>query len=180
MKELAIDPALHERARGERCRIDECNAACCSNGVWVDRQHIDLVRAHAADIAPLIAPGDRDPATWFRDEPWEHPDYPSGVGFQSRTVARADLDGVTRCVLLTADHLCALQIVSRRLGMAGTGLKPIDCATFPLVACDGVLWWDSDSIEGLGADCQRPCQGEPQRRFEVFKEEVELAIGRQG
>ena len=178
---LRLDPALLDPARGERCHIDECHAACCSNGIWVDLHQVERIVAHAADVIPLLQPGCTDPTTWFGDETWEHPDFPSGIGIPTTLVDRPELDHAPRCVLLMADWRCALQVASERLGLGWPGLKPFDCATFPVLRSEGELQWDAESVGELGgADCQRPAAGAPARRCDVFRMEVELSLGQHG
>ncbi|MSP90375.1 MAG: hypothetical protein EXR79_00990 [Myxococcales bacterium] len=178
---VRVDPALFDPARGERCRIDECHAACCSNGIWVDVHQAQRILAHAADVIPLLQPGCTDPDQWFGDETWEHPDFPAGVGIPTALIDRPELANAPRCVLLMADWRCALQVASERLGLGWPGLKPFDCATFPLLRSEGELQWDAESVGELGgADCQRPTAGRPAPRHEVFRIEVELSLGRHG
>ena len=36
IKGIRIDPSILQRERIERCDFQECGAACCSGGVWLD------------------------------------------------------------------------------------------------------------------------------------------------
>jgi hypothetical protein len=177
---LRIHPNVLGLSRGERCALGECRAACCANGVWVDAAHVERVRAHAADVARHLPPDRRDPAVWFEDEVMDCEDFPSGHGHPTATVIDPDDPDRDVCVFLRPDRLCALQVASGALGLPHPGLKPFDCATYPVLRSEGELLldlWSPDELDG--ADCQR-ATAEPRPVLEVFREELELVLGEDG
>jgi hypothetical protein len=77
------------------------------------------------------------------------------------------------------DHLCALQVTSERLGLGWPGLKPLDCALYPLTIEAGMVRYDeATTAANPHATCQRPQVGQVRRpRSAVFASELDLAIG---
>lgn len=178
---LKVDPALLGPARGERCVAAECRSACCRNGIWMSREHADRIRAHAGDVAPLLPEDRRSSELWFDPDEGEDPDFPGGVAVGSATLDDPDDPDATVCAFLRPDRLCALQVASTALGLPGTGLKPRDCALYPVLVSQGEVVLDRWSPGELGgADCQRACAGAPPPVYQVFREELELALGREG
>jgi len=186
---LEVAENCFETARGERCILEECRGACCANGIWVDVAHVQRILAHAEQIRPFMAPEYRDQTDlWFNDEEvMEHTDFPSGLGIATTVGPRpgnpafTESDGRDGCVFLRNDHKCSLHVASETLGLGYPGLKPFDCATYPVLRSEGELLMDDKSPGELGgADCQRPTRGERQPRYVVFREEIELSIGRAG
>lgn len=181
---IRLDRSLWRPARGERCVLTECRGACCVDGIWVDVGHVQRILAHADAIAPHLSDEYRgDPDRWFGDDTWEHNDFPSGIGIPTATGPRPGDPARNGCVFLRTDHGCGLQVASEALGLGWPGLKPFDCATYPILRSEGELVFDEKSPDGPeGADCQRALEpgSNPVPRYEVFRLEVELAIGRAG
>lgn len=176
---LACHPDLFAPARGERCRLDECGGACCVGGIWVDVGHVQRILAHAGQIQPLLPADRRDPDGWFSDELVEHADFPSGLGTATAVDLRPDGSGRPGCVFLRPDNTCALQVASEGLGMDWPGLKPFDCASYPVLRSEGELLPDAESAAS-GVDCQRTATGHQPPFFRVFRQEIELSIGKSG
>lgn len=172
-----LHKSLWRTARGERCELQVCGGACCVNGIWVDLGHVQRILDAADQVRPFMAPeyaGDED--RWFGDETLETIDFPSGLGLPTAVAPRADASGRQGCVFVRADHKCALQMASVAMNLASPGLKPLDCATYPILRSDGVIQVDDESARHHpGADCQ---QGGPTQRQmrEVFAEEVALCL----
>ena len=167
---------LRSVARGERCDLNVCGGACCVNGIWVDVGHVQRILDAADTIRPFMATryaADED--RWFADDTLHSPDFPSGVGVPTAVGERDQQPGRQGCIFVRADHKCALQLASVQLNLPGHGLKPFDCATYPILRSDGVIQADKKSARAHPAgDCQR---GGPTTRTwgEVFAEEVALA-----
>lgn len=177
MRDLHLDRSLWRTARGERCDINVCGGACCVNGIWVDLRHVQRILDAAPTIRPFMAPQyAENEDRWFGDETLESADFASGVGLPTAVAPRDDGSGRQGCVFVRADHKCALQMASEQLGLPTPGLKPFDCATYPILRSDGAILVDDESArhhpEG---DCQ---QGGPtQRRMrDVFAEEIALCL----
>lgn len=167
--------SLQTTARGERCDLNVCGGACCVNGIWVDVGHVQRILQAADEIRPFMAPRyAQDEDRWFGDDTLESADFPTGLAIPTTVGERAGQPGRQGCVFVREDHKCALQLASAVLGISGPGLKPFDCATYPILRSDGVIAADKKSArhhpEG---DCQRG--GSTQRTWgEVFAEEVAL------
>ncbi len=175
---LIVSDNLLELSHGEHCAAGACQAACCVGGIWVDLLEVQRILDHAEALRPYLAPqyaGNED--LWFEDEDFLHADFPSGVALATRTVPRAADATQDGCIFLRADHLCALHVASDALALGWPGLKPFECATYPIRQSEGVVGYDEETAAANPhADCQRQ-GGEPRPRFLVFKTEIELAIG---
>lgn len=184
-----LDPSLLLPVHGGPCfgaaeQLQHCGAACCVGGIWLDALHAQRI----VDCAPLVAallPADRqDPLGWFSDEVVEHADFPSGVGTATAVLERLDGSGRQGCVFVLADHRCALQVAGMEHGLPWPGLKPFDCATFPVLLSEGELTWDLESAEAEhGVDCQlggelKPDEASPFHT--VFATEIVYAVGEAG
>lgn len=185
---LTLNPNLLKPARGAPCQLSVCGGACCVGGIWLDVRHVETILDHEELIKPWLPKDRQDSDGWFSDEVVEHPDFPSGVGTSTQIGPRLDGSGRVACVFALADHSCALENASRQAGMAWPGLKPFDCATYPVLRSEGELRRDTESAR-RGADCQgpKPAKGEtvvqgPEQPafFQVFRREIELSIGAAG
>jgi hypothetical protein len=130
--EKRINPRLYRSEPMRRCTPDECHAACCLYGVWIDRLEAREIRANAALIAEHMEAVCRDPNDWFdgREEPDEH--APSGWTVHSTVLSAPDHYGETACIFLRKDHLCALQTAAQANGMHPWRFKPYYCILHPL------------------------------------------------
>jgi hypothetical protein len=180
---LEINANILGPARGPRCEPSQCRAACCANGIWVDEGLADRIRAEATTVAALLPPERADPDAWFEpDEEMLSEDFPSGRGIPTAVVDDPDdPDGHTCVFLRPGDRLCALHMANGPLGLAYPGLKPFDCATYPVLRSEGELLMDEESPDELdGADCQRAAAGQRRRLIDVFRDEITLCLGEDG
>lgn len=184
-----LDASLLQPVRGKPCfggsaPLQACRGACCVGGIWLDVGHVQHILAAEALIAPLLVPDRRDPDQWFSDEVVEHPDFPTGLGTATAVLPRIDGSGRAGCVFVLADHRCALQVAGMAAGMPWPGLKPFDCATFPVLLSEGELVWDQESASAPdGVDCQLggPDTDQPPVRFyQAFATEIAYAVGQEG
>lgn len=178
---LWLSKTLLAPARGDVCRLEVCHGACCAGGIWVDVVAVQAILAAEPTIAPRLPAGRRDPDQWFSGESFEHSDFPSGIANATTVLPRPDGSQRPGCTFLEADNTCALEHASAALGLGWPGLKPFDCATFPLLRSEGTVGRDRSvhHVEGQ-ADCKPPASGAGPAFHQVFRREVELAIGRQG
>ncbi len=177
---VVVSSNLLTLSHGEHCHDGDCKAACCVGGIWVDLLEVQRILEHANDLRPFLAPQYAlNEDLWFEDDDYLHPDFPSGVALATRTVPRAANAEVDGCIFLRADHLCALHVASDALGLGWPGLKPFECATYPIRRADGIVGYDEETAaENPHADCQKRTEPSPLPRFVVFKAELELAIGK--
>lgn len=179
IKDIRVDPSLMRSASIERCALVECQAACCTGGVWVESRHVARILEVAGRIQPLLPPGRRDPSTWFSaPEPDEN--WPMGYEQGTMTVDDPMRPGQTCCIFLQPDRKCALQVASSAHGLGWPGLKPFFCAIYPLYYENGLLTVDDETpLDFEGGGCQRPA-AMPRRLFEIYREEAILVLGEDG
>ncbi len=179
---MRMDLSLREKRALSGCRLDVCRGACCTGGIWVDLLHVQRILAESSTIQPWMAERYRQPVDkWFGDEEMEHDDFPSGVGIPTAVGPRDGDPQRQGCIFVRDDHLCSLQLASDALGLAWPGLKPFDCATFPVLRSEGELLIDHESLEPLAALGCLADEDIPARPWHsVFRAEVELAIGKEG
>jgi hypothetical protein len=170
---LRVHPSILGRTRGARCRIEECRGLCCRNGVWLDSGLRERILARAPEIVPQLPVDRADPASWFETDVLEHVDFPSGRGVSTAVVVDPEDDAEDNCIFLRPeDRKCALQCVD-------PGLKPFDCATYPVLRSEGELTLDLESPKESGHDCQRETDA-PALVLEVFANELRLVLGEAG
>ncbi|PKO17748.1 MAG: hypothetical protein CVU39_04500 [Chloroflexi bacterium HGW-Chloroflexi-10] len=132
MKKIQVNPRILESAPMQRCRLNQCRAACCLYGVWIDRLEWENILNHREIVQqymPALAGGAE---TWF-EESWEDdPFTESGQVIHSLVVKAKRHYGGTACVFLRRDHKCALQVASVALGEHPWFLKPFYCILHPL------------------------------------------------
>jgi hypothetical protein len=127
---------IHSRLLGSaplrRCQLDECRAACCLYGAWVDRLEIKAILTHADWIAPHMPKAVANPSGWFDGR--QEPDSHAISGFVCHTTVLPAIDhyGGTVCVFLRTDFKCALQTAADENGDHPWRFKPFYCVLHPL------------------------------------------------
>lgn len=176
---LKIHPELLEIVAAERCVLHECMGACCSGGVWLDVADLKSIVLHVATIKANLPDERRDPNTWF-SAPEPDETTPSGVKVGTNVIDDPGRPGLTCCVFLRPDRLCALQVTSQQLGLIGLGLKPFFCALYPICVRNDEVMLDHETERNFGgANCRRSC-ATPRPVYEVFAEELTLLLGEDG
>jgi hypothetical protein len=127
-----IHPRLLESEPLQRCRLEECQGACCLHGVWVDVLEINEIRAHADLIRPHMPAGSADPDTWFDDERETDGHSLSGTVRPTRVIDAPEHYGGTACVFLREDFKCALQVAGEAAELHPWRFKPFYCILHPL------------------------------------------------
>jgi hypothetical protein len=127
-----INPRMLDREPMRRCCLDECRAACCLHGVWIDSLEAEEIVAHAAEILPHMPAGQQDPAGWFDARREDDPFSKSGVVVHSRVLKNPAHYGGTACAFLRADAKCALQVAADAAGLHPWRYKPFYCVLHPL------------------------------------------------
>ena len=170
---LSVDPALFEPKFAGECSMNNCNAHCCREGVWVDPLEQQKILEHAHTIIRHMDPGqETDPARWFDGEVEEDPDYPSGRCEGTRTTERG-------CVFLDDRGWCVLQKAAAAEGMDKFALKPYYCVAFPLTIAEGVLTVDDPDFTNRTACCST-IDGGAHAPADVCREELEFMLGTDG
>jgi hypothetical protein len=157
-----------------RCTLDECRAACCLHGVWLDPLEREDILEHAGAVLPHLPADRRDPAAWFGDT--EEPDgfYPSGRLIPTTIRPNPAHYGGTECVFLRPDWLCALQVASAAAGEDPWRWKPFHCIIHPITIEAGTFTLAADEeLRAEPGGCFR--DGETTRRMsESLAPEIEF------
>jgi len=190
----AIDSKLLQKKAITRCHVARCKGGCCADGVWVDYAHSKVILEHAALIQPFMPESRRDTATWFAELHEDDPAFPSGRYTGTTTVDDPSHPSGTTCVFLRPeDRYCAIQAASMAHGRPSWELKPFYCCLFPVVdehvdADDKLLAIkrltvdDENDLFNRGGGCYENCAGagEGEYMFQIYAEEVALALGLAG
>ncbi len=177
---LKVDPRLLEVRPVAGCRLAECRAACCGHGVYVDLAHADRIVEEAELIKPHLPRDRHDVDNWFDGRVEEDSDFPSGYRVGTQNIPDPGHPSGRRCIFLRSDNFCALQVTSMAQGKHPWDLKPFYCALYPLVLLGDTLQLDDENdLYLLGGTCQR-AEGVSTPLYEVFKQEVVLALGQEG
>jgi len=186
-----IDPRLMEERAITRCRIQQCRAACCADGVWLDYDHSRRILQHAALIQPFMPEERRDTSTWFDELHDDDPAFPSGRYTGTTTVEDATHPSGTTCRFLRPeDRYCAIQVASVAHGMDAWDLKPYYCRLFPIVdqyvdehdrplPIPMLTIDDENDLFSRGGSCAETCAA-TQPLFQIYAEEVAHVIGLDG
>jgi hypothetical protein len=179
---IAVERKLLESRPVRRCALNECQAHCCSCGVYLAVDHARMVMDKKEAILPHL-PADRHNAdTWFdwTQEP-DHDHPGGGMLVSTNVVSDSTHPAGQTCVFLRPDRKCALQVASIAAGEGPWHYKPFYCALFPLVFHQHQLMLDDDNLVYLeGGSCTRPTCGEAIPLFRLFEMEMKLAIGDSG
>lgn len=175
---IPINPRLFQNEPVRRCTLDECHAACCLHGVWLDILEAEELLRNAHLIIPHMPDDAKDPVDWFEDR------FDSDIHLTSgrvvHSVVRDDPRhyGGTACVFLRDDWKCALQTAADEAGLHTWHFKPFYCILHPLdFDSQGCITLDETKImlqeEG---SCLRP-SGQLNSLIKVFQPELEYLLG---
>jgi len=161
-----------------RCRLHQCQAACCLHGVWLDLGEVDALRLRAPQIAPFLPPARRDPQGWFTGQPEEDPHSPSGQVLHSSVLPTPWHYGGTACVFLRRDFKCALQTAAHSAGLHPWAWKPFYCILHPLDLDDQgrITLDDTALLLDEPGSCLRPSPT-PLPLLATFEEELRYFMG---
>ncbi|MFN2236165.1 MAG: DUF3109 family protein [Anaerolineales bacterium] len=173
-----INPRLLESAPLRRCQLDECHAACCLHGAWVDQVEIKDIRSHAKMIAPHMPIGVIDPGGWFDERIETDPHAISGQVGHTTVLSAPDHYGRTACIFLRDDHKCALQTAATQERLHPWRFKPFYCILHPLDLDElgRITLDDTDLMLAEPGSCLRPAQN-PIPLIETFAEELRYLLG---
>jgi hypothetical protein len=115
-----------------RCQLDECQAACCLHGVWVDQHEVDDILEHASIVQAHMPAGHSVPDQWFHGESEDDPFTRSGKVIHTSILPTRWHYGGTACIFLRSDYKCALQVAAEQSGLPSWQFKPFYCILHPL------------------------------------------------
>jgi len=155
------------------CAMRNCNADCCSGGVYADLAERDEILKHADLVKAQMDPDQQhDTSLWFETEAIVDADYPSGSAIG--TELHND-----RCVFLNSKGMCVLQKTAAAAGMDRYALKPFYCWLFPVTVDGGELVLHDPDYTDRTSCCSYRDSG-PLTVFDICEEELVLALGRDG
>ncbi len=181
IKGKKVERKLLESRPTQRCRISDCQAWCCTGGVWVDLREKEKILANAEKIKPFLPPTRRDESIWFDGVQEDGAEYPSGRG-EGTTVVNDPTHPIgTTCIFLRpSDRYCALQAANTAHGEDPWDLKPFYCILYPLTVDEDLLQLDdANELYQEGGHCQRDC-AEPVPLHITFQAELEYVLGQEG
>jgi hypothetical protein len=181
VKDKRVELQLIEPSATQRCHIPQCQAWCCTGGVWIDSGERDRILANAEKIKPFMRPERRDPAKWFDGERDESPDYPTGWGEGTSVVTDETHPAGTTCIFLRPeDRYCAIQSASMANGEHPWSLKPFYCILHPITMDGNAFSLDDDNeIYIEGGHCQGPSET-ARPLMDTFDSELKFVLGEDG
>jgi hypothetical protein len=129
---LEINPRMLKSEPMQRCQLQECRAACCLYGVWLDQNEWADIRTNSPLIIPHMPRGLDKPDQWVDGREDTDEFVPSGKVIHSRVLPDPFHYGGTACVFLRSDHKCALQVAGQEAGLHPWRFKPFYCVLHPL------------------------------------------------
>ena len=123
---------LYDSEPMQRCRLHQCQAACCIYGVWVDTKEQQKIIENAGLISPFLQAGSPNPLTWFNGEQETDEFSHSKQVHHSAVVENEAHYGGTACIFLRKDYKCALQAAANANGLQPWHFKPFYCILHPL------------------------------------------------
>jgi hypothetical protein len=173
-----INPRLLESEPLRRCQLDECHAACCLHGAWVDLVEIKDIRSHANMIAAHMPMGVMDPGGWFDDRIKTAPHAISGQVGHTTVLSAPGHYGGTACIFLRGDHKCALQATAIQAHLHPWRFKPFYCILHPLDLDElgRITLDDTNLMLSEPGSCLRQAQ-HPIPLIDTFAEELRYLLG---
>ena len=179
---IPVDSKLLESRAVGRCDLAQCQAHCCSCGVYMNIAEATKILDHQDLIFPHLPAERHDTATWIDWTTEPDTDHPAGGTLVGTQVVQDPTHPAGQtCVFLRPDRKCALQVASIAAGQSPWHLKPFYCALFPLVFHQRELILDDENEVFLeGGTCMRPAPGESVPMFRLFELELKHALGEEG
>ena len=173
-----LNPRMHLSEPLRRCRLEECRAACCLHGAWVDQVEVRDILAEADLIAMYLPSDQANPQDWFDGR--QEPDTFTLSGWVEHTtvIPAPEHYGETACIFLRQDdHKCALQVAATKVGWHKWRFKPFYCILHPLdLDEEGRITLDETELLAVEpGSCLRPAAELIPLR-ETFAEELEYLL----
>jgi hypothetical protein len=174
-----LNPRLADAEPLRRCRLEECQAACCLHGAWVDLIEVQAILAHAASIRPHMPPAQAAPDLWFDDRLEADEHALSGSVRHTTILPAPDHYGSTACVFLRGDNKCALQVAAVEAGAHPWEFKPFYCILHPLDLDEAgrITLDETSALLEEPASCLRGAST-PVPLKETFEPELRYFLGR--
>jgi hypothetical protein len=164
---------VYEKVFAAGCSMNNCNARCCREGVFLDPAEREKILQHAHLIKKYLEPHQpADERVWFDEEREVDSDFPSGLAFGTRTLESG-------CVFLDSKGWCTLQRAAVAEGLHKWSLKPFFCVAYPMTLQEGVLTVDDPQFTERTECCSRVASGDSSP-VEACAEEIEFMVGAKG
>ena len=175
---MKISSRLYQSEPMQRCKLDECRAACCLYGVWIDRAEAQQILNNASLIQPHLPAENQNPGDWFDDRQEADDHSLSGQVVHSSVLENANHYGGTACVFLRPDYKCALQVAGEASGFEPWHFKPFYCILHPLDLdnYENLTLDETDLLLNEPASCLRRAS-EPVPLSETFEPELRYLLG---
>jgi hypothetical protein len=173
-----LNPRMLRAEKLRRCRLEECQGACCVFGVWIDPREVNDIIANAAVIIPHMPPDSHNPGEWFVPLEDEDPRSPSGKVLHTAVENRSQHYGGTACVFWREDAKCALQVAAVESGQHPWRFKPYYCILHPLDQDEqGRITLDTpEELTAEPGSCLRPASA-PIPLVDTFEQELRYPMG---
>ena len=162
----------------QRCKLEECRAACCLYGVWIDRAEAQEILNNAGLIQPHLPAKNQNPDDWFDDRQEADDHSLSGQVVHSSVLEDANHYSGTACVFLRPDFKCALQVAGETSGFDPWHFKPFYCILHPLDLDNygSITLDESNILLNEPASCLRRASG-PIPLSKTFEPELRYLLG---
>ena len=173
-----LSPRMLKAETMQRCKLRQCQAACCLHGVWAGMDEVEKIMQYSYQISPHMRENQQNPQNWFGEEQEIDSFVPGGVAIHTTVLEDPKHWGGTACVFLRADHKCALQVAAVSAGLHPWHYKPFYCILHPLDLDDqGRITLDhSDTLLDEPGSCLRPAN-QPIPLLLTFEEELRYFLG---
>ena len=92
-KKFELNPRLFEKEHFVRCRLKDCQAACCLFGVWVDEEKVTQILGYKEQIKSEMSAEYQNANQWFESKPESDPFTPSGKVIHTKVVEKESHKG---------------------------------------------------------------------------------------
>ena len=170
---LSVHENIFSSCFHSQCSVNNCTAACCRYGVFIDIKEKENILAHADVIQRHLEPEqEHDVGLWFEENIIVDPDFPSGRAIGTQFNEHG-------CVFLDRKGRCALQKAAIAEGMEKFALKPFFCVAYPITIEAGELMVDKAHFAGRPECCGTTDNG-TLTVFDVCAEELQYSLGEDG
>ena len=173
-----LNPRMLKAEPVQRCKLGQCQAACCLHGAWVDLAEIVDIQNHADLIATHMPENLRASHEWF-DERQEIDEFSiSGEVGHTQVLPDPEHYGGTACIFLRSDFKCALQVAANAAKLHPWRFKPFYCILHPLdLDTEGRITLDQTNfVLNEPGSCLRSAET-PIPLIETFAEELHYLLG---
>ncbi len=177
-KDFELNSRMLKSENMQRCKLHDCQGACCLYGVWVGVNERDSILNQQEIIKKFMPDNFKNSRDWFQKKIEPDPFIEGGEVIHTRVIKNSAHYGGTACVFLNDDHKCVLQVTAEELKLHKWSLKPFYCILHPLdLDDDGRITLDeTDLLVSEKGSCLRFSQ-EKISLLLTFEEELLYFLG---